>query len=284
MSDVTYSGSDVTLSTPTVIGSISAGEYYSPYLAYAKSGQTWMLTDINVVGLLNEGGKTQESICTEFYPSGIATGSDDTLFLTDQFNKCVWSISDDRKQRKMFQTNDIKPVGICCLLDGNFIISFPYEGRVIHFQKNGEVNREYDKNIFTHPWDVATSKDNETIFVTDKSSPSALFTPGKVIALSLEGKVKFEYTGDKGVVDEDFTPVGLCVDGWNNLLITDYNNNCVHMINMQGGLLRAIPTQNLGVIEPRTISADGRGVMWVGGWADKRRFQMKVILIKYLSH
>ena len=80
----------------------------------------------------------------------------------------------------------------------------------------------------------------------------------------------------QGQGDSEFTPVGVCADQMGHILITDYSNHRVHILDQKGCFIQYILTSHQGLHQPVTIDVDKEGNMWVGEWVDYGKGRGKV--------
>ncbi|KAK3094184.1 hypothetical protein FSP39_025115 [Pinctada imbricata] len=103
--------------------------------------------------------------------------------------------------------------------------------------------------------------------------------PDHVVCVDERGDVKWVYDGKEARLLMSFGPRGISVDKYNNLLVSDYNNHCIHYIDREGRLIQIILTQEqTGLYGPWGNCVDDKtGQVWVGGgWQN-------VVICKYLS-
>ncbi|KAK3093320.1 hypothetical protein FSP39_014047 [Pinctada imbricata] len=100
-----------------------------------------------------------------------------------------------------------------------------------------------------------------------------------VVCVDERGAVKWVYDGKKAKVTKSFNPYEISVDKYNNLLVTDMNNNCIHYIDREGRLIQIILTQEqTGLTCPMGICVDDKtGQVWVGNERNN------VVICKYIS-
>ena len=86
-----------------------------------------------------------------------------------------------------------------------------------------------------------------------------------VVTIEQDGKIKWEYDGSQANLGQMFKPHGICVDMSHNLLISDFDNNCVHYVDREGVLIQILLTQEQhGIERPNGIGVDETGRVWVG--------------------
>ena len=177
-----------------------------------------------------------------------------------------------------FRPQLLRPFGLCCLQSGDIAVTFAYEGRVIIYSMSGKVIKEPDKKLFKCPFWVAQSKVNNDLYITDKTENYHNST-GKVLALGKGYRVRYEYTGQDD--RRFFFPSGLCTDNAGHVLITDYYNDRVHILDRDGRFLQYLLTREQGFRRPLSIAVDSEGNAWVGQTSTCTTADVKVV--KYLQ-
>ena len=107
---------------------------------------------------------------------------------------------------------------------------------------------------------VAVNKVNQDIYICDHDY-NYWNSSGKVVTIGADGKVRYEYTGQD---DKVFAPADVCTDQMGHVLITDYWNHRVHILDQEGRFIQYILTEQQGLSGPTTIGVDGEGYVWVG--------------------
>ena len=77
---------------------------------------------------------------------------------------------------------------------------------------------------------------------------------------------------------ESFRPCDLCTDTAGHVLITDWNNENVHILNKDGDFVQYLLTGEQGLDNPSDINVDSEGNAWVGQYESG-----DVIVVKYLQ-
>ncbi|KAK3088295.1 hypothetical protein FSP39_017197 [Pinctada imbricata] len=99
-----------------------------------------------------------------------------------------------------------------------------------------------------------------------------------VVCVDERDNVRWMYDGKKAKLGRSFYPLGICVDKYNNLLVTDLTKHCVHYIDREGGLIQVILTQEPGLMGHSGICVDDDiWHVWVG------IAMGKVVIAKYLK-
>ena len=243
---------------PSVQSKFDVG-YHTLRIACVEGGQAWVQTGGNTLQLVDRDGSVRETINTDFYIYGMAVTSDGDLLLSDYYNKCIKSVSIDKKISPLF-TPSWRPYDLCCLHNGDVVVAFSGYSKVVIYSRTGEIRRILEHIKLRFLMSVCVNKVNQDIYICDKEE-DAFYFAGKVIAVAANGKLRYEYTGQG---DSDFTPVEMCSDQIGHVLITDSGNHRVHMLDKEGKFIQYILTSQQGLHEPKTIDVDKEGHVWVG--------------------
>ncbi|KAK3088885.1 hypothetical protein FSP39_024985 [Pinctada imbricata] len=123
-------------------------------------------------------------------------------------------------------------------------------------------------HLITHPY-----------CVVQNGQDLCVVNGGNVVCVDERDNVRWVYDGKQAKLGRSFHPCGICVDKYNNLLVTDNRNHCVHYIDREGGLIQVILTrEQTGLQYHRGICVDDdTGHVWVGNPLEK------VVIAKYLK-
>lgn len=67
----------------------------------------------------------------------------------------------------------------------------------------------------------------------------------EVVVFNQDGKFRFLYTGPPSNTKIPFTPYGITSDSKSRILIADWHNNCIHILDQDGKFLRYITEKHL---------------------------------------
>ena len=111
---------------------------------------------------------------------------------------------------------------------------------------------------------------------------SVLNYVSNVVTCDEDGKVRWVYDGSHTEAGE-FMAMGICIDKFRNLLISDRDNHCVHYVDREGSLVQILLTREQhGIDYPMGIGVDDdTGTVWFGGGVGLDR---KVGIFRYLQN
>ena len=227
-------------------------EISEPSLTCVGSGCAWVETDERIIQLVDSNGIVKDTICIDFDFNDMALSPQGDLLLCDTDNKCIKSISANKKVQTLFRLLSY-PYGPCCLHSGHIAVTIRSECRVVIYSMSGKVIKELDKKLFRDPYLVAQNKVNSNLYINDND---------KVLALDKDYKVRYEYKGQGN--RESFLPRGLCTDNTGHVLITDSDNQRVDILDQDGVFLQYLLTEEQGLVKPWSIDVDSEGKAWVG--------------------
>ena len=244
---------------PSIQSKFRVGLQY-PCIACVEGGLAWVKTGYKTLQLVDRKGSVKDTINTSFGFNDLNVTSDGDLLLADRTNSCIKHISRQKTISTLFSTS-WEPNCVCCLHNGDMVATFPKNSQVIAYSRGGEIRQKMDHIKFRHPMSVAENKVNQDIHVCDHQY-HGYNAPGKVVTIGADGKVRYEYTGqDDGKV---FAPADVCTDQMGHVLITDFNNNRVHILDQEGQFIQYVLTSQQGMDYPTTIDVDREGYVWMG--------------------
>ncbi|KAK3100585.1 hypothetical protein FSP39_022181 [Pinctada imbricata] len=83
---------------------------------------------------------------------------------------------------------------------------------------------------------------------------------------NFEGFVKNKYFGqnDIGTLKKPFNPFGIVADKQGHVLVADWSNHAIHLLDLSGQFIGFLITDNYGIRGPNALALDKEGHLWIG--------------------
>ncbi|XP_071168505.1 uncharacterized protein [Mytilus edulis] len=105
---------------------------------------------------------------------------------------------------------------------------------------------------------------------------------GRIVAVDRKGRLKFIYEGHKNT--GTFKTKGIAITRSDNIVVTDYYNEALHVINSKGNLLGLqFIFKDLGFYDLYSLSFDSEGYLLIGCGAAKNEDNGKVHIVKMVD-
>ena len=232
----------------------------NPYIVCVDQGIAWVRTDESTLQLMDKGGSVKDTINVDFVICGMALTSNGEILLLDSHSSCVKTLSRQKTICNLLRTN-WEATGLCCLRNDDVVVTCKGgKGNVTVYTRTGAIRQKLDHIKFRCPIRVAVNKVNHDIYIRDYERNDWI-SPGKVIVLGPDFQPRYEYCGQG---DKEFSPLSICTDHSGHVLITDYSNHRVYILDQKGRFMQYILTSEQGLHLPRTIDVDVEGYVWVG--------------------
>ena len=83
--------------------------------------------------------------------------------------------------------------------------------------------------------------------------------------ITLDGFVKNKYVGQKDYrMKKPFNPFGIVSDKQGHVLVADWSNHAIHLLDLSGQFIGFLITENYGIRGPNALALDKEGHLWVG--------------------
>ena len=202
----------------------------------------------------------------------ISTTKFKNAWVTD-LEKCSVKVLTEKGEleHKFSIASPFHPFGIChtrsgksiwiCLADkSSFIPKLKGRTKVVKMSNSGETLQEIEyqnkNNFFTFPYKCAENI-NEDLCVVDRITENK----GQVYIFDKTCYPKGAYIGTG--VDKDFDPRDICCNSKGNIIISDFTNNVIHILDQDGNVERLLNTESHDLRQPVTIATDDSDRIWV---------------------
>ncbi|XP_062580689.1 E3 ubiquitin-protein ligase TRIM71-like [Saccostrea cucullata] len=268
------------LDEPETVTTIDTGYEVLYNVACLSDEEIWTSGNDSTMKLysINQ-GSLLKSIATKSgkEPYDIAVTKSGDLVYTDYWDRTV-NIVKNEKIKEVIRLQNWIPKSVCSTSSGDLLVIMTSDDRkqtkVVHYSGSTEKQTiQFDDkgtplySSGTYYRYIAENR-NLDICVSDNGAKA-------VVVVNQAGKLRFRYTGHTPAPkNKPFNSRGITTDSQSHILIADYNNDCVHIIDQDGQFLRYI---DCGLSEPRGLCIDTNDNLFV---AQLRNTQVKKI--KYM--
>ncbi|XP_063448098.1 uncharacterized protein LOC134727647 [Mytilus trossulus] len=154
--------------------------------------------------------------------------------------------------------------------------------RLVVMNLNGDIQYtiEYDKDnqrLLSCPYKIKTL--NDKIVVVELSN---IKKAGKVIMLDYCGLLHWTYNGCTRInSDQDkFNPRDLAITSSDMILVSDYMNHAIHVINQTGEIIVCKDVRSLGIEYPISLHIDKHEVLWIGEVSKKETMKAEISCVR----
>ena len=233
--------------------------------------KAWILGNSNVISKINIHGSVTEKVIIPclFFPDDISVNTEGDLVYSDFDRKTVNTVRNGRIKSQITPRHGWEPHSLCCTKAGGIFIHLmekslstkSAKNKIIHYQGQ-RITQIIDKDDLGNSIlgdgtcsIYITQSCNGDICVSDTNAE-------KVIILDKLDRVRYRYDGKQANLRKLFSPKGLVTDSLCQIIVSDYNNECVHILSKNGQILRCL--DECGLLKPCALSLDGQGRLWVG--------------------
>ena len=186
------------------------------------------------------------------------------LVYSDYNSKTVNIIRDGKSQTLITTPQGWTPEKLCCSRSRDILVHvnghqgnnkiIRYEGKNIkqEISKEGQGNPIFKDGFYSL---FMSENNNGDVCVSDLNANT-------VVVVDKTGIVRFRYDGTPARKEIIFGPAGIVTDALSQIIVTDYKNNCLYILDQNGHFLRCV--DDCGLDGPVELSVDSEGRLWVG--------------------
>lgn len=200
----------------------------------------------------------------QYMPQDISV-TDEQNPMYSNSSKGTVNIIRNGKSEKLFSVQkNWEPLGLCCTKSGHVLVNIckNKKHKVVRYQGlqiTQEIYKdEHEKNLIFKKGEAVLLLSENNNGDTCVSDPNA----GKVVAVESTGRVRFRYDGTMAKMKKTFEPRCIVTDAHCHIVVTDMNNDCLHIIDQHGNLMKYL--DGCGLYGPSGLSIDAVGRLWVG--------------------
>lgn len=134
---------------------------------------------------------------------------------------------------------------------------------IIRFNERGQMLDQIEEygcqEIFCAPYRLHENMLGD-IVVSDREENNVHIT-----TMAIDGLVKHYYKGPSDVgLKKPFNPFGVVADKTGNVLVADWSNHAVHLLDLSGQFVGFLLSEKDGIRGPNAMALDCEGHLWVG--------------------
>ena len=251
----------------------TCGTEYIQNIFADQNGTAWIHQNKSTKNLLiDSSGQVKNEIEVKTDPGDfIVLGNGDHVFAIFGYKE-IRKVSPTGHVTAVCSTGSLFPTGISMSRDGHMLVSLcdgyarditkDSRGEVHLMDMSGKVMRRYGADgrtkLWTNPRRVVqnVNLDMVVVDITDKEFRT------KIIGVTVNGRTKFTYTGQADL-QQRFSAKDIYCDEYANIMLCDYQNDCIHVLSGDGKFLQYLLTAQDGLEYPRSLALRD-DTLWVG--------------------
>lgn len=241
-------------------------------IACSNENYVWVNGEDKTMSLI-EPGKVIKRIETQsgLRPINLAVTRQGSLVYAvyDSHQSNIFIVTNSYSTDKVITFNDWKPVGICCTRNDEFLVSMESNDetqiKIARFSGDFKIIQEIQYDEHHQPL-YASGK--YYVFVEENQNMDICASdPNKneVVVTDKDGLRRWRYNGnlEKGKF-KSFSPSFIAADSYSNLLVMDTDNDCVHLLDMNGIFITFITHPKIQGIG--AMSLDRNDKLWIANY------------------
>ena len=224
--------------------------------------------------LVHKDGYSKREVDMKFCVQNYALSENGDLFIVDYRNKWIRKLNQDRGTIEVFSTAPMFPIDMCFTGDGNALVALsdgPFDADNANRKsylsnmtiRGREVQRiqyhaDGSTRLFSYAQALDINNTNNDIVVVDKIDDCE----GVVYILDEKGNFKHSYHGSSRL-DVEFNPIRTCCDDAGRILVSDVNNDVIHLLNSKAEMMQLLFLDDDVVYSPLSLSLVGQ-TLWIG--------------------
>ena len=215
--------------------------------------------------LYNENIDRIKTVPMEFKIRDMALASTNDIIVSDFENKRLVRIFHSGGVTKLCSTRELEPWGLC-INDKQQIVVGLRRGhktqpiKLSVYSSDGSAllqEMEKDKSgkpLFTKAIYQVKQNGNGDHVVADYD---------RIVCVSREGEYRWEYQVEGS---GEWIPqvIGMVCDRYNNIIIAEWGNDKIRLLDSEGKLVTTLMTRGDGIIDPLSLAIDKQGHLWIG--------------------
>ncbi|XP_048740322.2 uncharacterized protein LOC125654406 [Ostrea edulis] len=264
---VTYLSLQKLLEQAKSITTIPTGVNPLYHVACVGVDEAWVSGKDKTIRRVDIHGSVRDTVTTtcKDWPNHITVTRQGELVYSDGHNRTVNIVRHGRTETLITTPRGWHPEKLCCTKSGDILVSMcttdKSQRKIVRYQGHTvkqEIDRDEDGEPIYKGGEYllcVVENNNGDICATDNNADT-------VVVVDKSGRVRFRYDGTPARRKESFNPVDIVTDSMSQIIVADFNNACLHILDQNGQFLRCV--DNCGLDKPHGLSVDSEGRLWVG--------------------
>ncbi|XP_078330183.1 uncharacterized protein LOC111117325 [Crassostrea virginica] len=253
-------------------------------IACVGGAEAWIYGNNKTITRIDLHGAVKETVTTtcQYEPGGISVTRGSELMYSDYNSDTVNIVRHGKSETLITTPQGWGPRRLICTRSGDILVHvFKGNGlqrkhKIIRCQRenikqeicnDGQGNPIYKDGVYSL---FMSENNNGDVCVSDLNAET-------VVVVDKTGRVRFRYDGTPARREKSFDPTGIVTDALSQIIVSDINNNCLHILDQNGQFLRCV--DDCGLKDPWGLSVDSEGRLWVGSSKSK-----EIKVIEYLQN
>ncbi|XP_056001295.1 E3 ubiquitin-protein ligase TRIM71-like [Ostrea edulis] len=228
--------------------------------------EVWVSGEDKTIRRVDIHGSVRDTVTTtcKTWPDGITVTRQGELVYSDANNRTVNIVRHGRIETLITTPRGWHPGQLCCTKSGDILVSIYTtdfsQYKIVRYQGH-PVTQEIDRDEDGEP---IYKGGKYALYVAENNNGDICASDRKgdiVVVVNKSGRVRFRYDGTPARRKRSFDPRQIVTDSLSQIIVADYNNACLHILDQNGQFLRCV--DKCGLDKPKGLSMDSEGRLWV---------------------
>ncbi|KAJ8299649.1 hypothetical protein KUTeg_023709 [Tegillarca granosa] len=209
-------------------------------------------------------GNVMKTIKTDFVINDFAVNSSGELFMSASGTAWIKKLTKDEKFLDVYHIPEGYTAQGLTVTDDDQIVVCLYQlfedSKLVQLNKDGKLQKIIQYNLdgttplFENPERVCGNRNGDLIITQPFKN---------IIILDNQGKKRSEYNGQVQCLPKRFNPQCTVTDKLSHILVSDYDNSTVHLLDKSGNFIQFIKPQTGTFSHPEGMCIDKRNKLWI---------------------